>query len=238
MGTSIEPVTAAPSPDEALALLNSSAPVESLPVQSTPTPEEKPKRKGGFPKGAKRGAGGKKIPAEGEVSVAPSTRKVYDGVAAGATTAHEKAVAKSIDSATEVRTRLQRGNDPALIEASKPGIKNFIIAMTSLLARITGRPGMKATDDEAELLATTGAPLLAMYAPDIAESSPEMAFGGAVLNYALPRFDVITGKRGDGIPAAGPVAVVEAPKPLEVTAPAGTPAARPGSLLEETGPLP
>lgn len=210
----VAPVVDAPSaPQETLALLNESAPSGTATGQQSPvasTPSEKPKRKGGFPKGAKRGPGGKKIAGD-----APSetTHKVYDGTIAENQGAPPPGAQRVGGPALAMA-------DPALVDACKPHVKNLVKAITGLLARLTGNASMRATDEEAELLAETGAPLMVLHMPDVAQASPEAAFGAAVLNYAVPRLGAFSGtpdvaSTGASSPPPPPPPPSPAPAPSE-----------------------
>jgi hypothetical protein len=110
--------------------------------------------------------------------------------------------------------------DPALVDACKPHVKNLVKAITGLLARLTGNASMRATDEEAELLAETGAPLMVLHMPDVAQASPEAAFGAAVLNYAVPRLGAFSGtpdvaSTGASSPPPPPPPPSPAPAPSE-----------------------
>lgn len=235
MSDSLAPVTGAPSPEEALKILDNSAatpasavegPVNHSAAPAGSRPPRAAKKKGGWPKGKPRGKKATTASSSGSSSGAES--HVYDGTAAAN-------LGGPPPGAQQVGPGAARIVDPALVEQCKPAIRSFVKAATGLIARMTGKPSMRATADECDLFAETGAPLLVARMPAVAEASPEMAFAAAVLSYALPRFTEF-GEASDGVQQSAPIAdPTPAAAPVPAVIPRPMAPSYPG--LAQTGPI-
>lgn len=186
--TTLDPVVEAPSHDEAARLVNAQqpAPVETPagPASSAATASaDKPRRKGGFPKGAKRGPDGKKVAGDGPVASAPKPApagKVYTpemarGAAPLSGEVKDGPLPAGVPSAP----------DPALVAYLRPYLSMGIKGITMLLAFVTRRPAAVATDDEREMMAEAWSLKLAADLPQFAAQASTTAVGAATLPYLV-----------------------------------------------------
>lgn len=219
---SLDPVIEQTSHEEAAKLLASNAP--AAPGTTTAdAPAEPLKKKGGFPKGAKRGPGGKKITDAGGVVSPTSTAKPKQ--------VYTVDPAASAPLTGEVRTGAPRmagvpgAPDPAIVAYLVPKLDMVLKGVTLLLARFTGKPDAVAHDDERALMADAFSQELAARVPELAAQAGPVAMGAASLPYLTRLLELYMpgGPQPSPVPQSPMTPPQPAVEPAQVAAPAPAP---------------